>query len=612
MHRKRLIWQLYPSQLLVVLAALLAFTWYGTSSIRSFQLSETAAGLEARAHLVAGSVLVYLGHDDLAGLEAYFREAGKKSTTRLTVIAPDGRVLADSDEDPARMENHNDRPEILAALSGKVVPSLRFSQTLQQNLMYVAIPLEERGKRRGVLRAAIPVTAMDKALAAIYQKNIWGGIAVALLAALVAWFIARRISNPLEQMKLGAERFSRGDFTVRMREEGAEELSTLARALNEMATQLDGRIQTIVSQHSQLQAVFASMVEGVITVDTEERIVEVNQSGAQLLNVDPEKIRGKSILLVIRNTHLQSFVKNALACASPMEGEFSSRMGADGQEKYFYAHGARLQDSQGCITGALIVINDVTKLRKLESIRRDFVANVSHELKTPITSIEGFAETLLDGALDEPESARRFVEIIGKQASRLHAIVEDLLALSRVEQEAKREEIVLQELPIAEVLQAAIHVCSLKAEKENMAISLVCAPTITAGINPALFEQAVVNLLDNAVKYSGKGSEIKVEVEKKAGEVLIRVCDNGVGIASQDISRIFERFYRVDKARSAKLGGTGLGLSIVKHIVQAHHGYVSVESSPGKGSIFTLHLPVAVEDGLPGNENVPDEGMVGD
>ena len=592
MHRKRLFWQLYPSQLLITLAALLAVTWYGTSSIRSFQSSETAASLEARAHLVASPVRSYLGHDDMAGLEAFCREAGKKSMTRLTVIAPDGKVLADSDEEPARMENHKDRPEIVAALAGKIVPSLRFSQTLQQNLMYVAIPLEDEGKRIGVLRAAIPVTAMDQALSTIYQKIIWGCIVAALIAAFVAWFIARRISKPLERMKSGAERFAWGDFAGRVREEGAEELASLARTLNEMAAQLDGRIQIIVRQHSQLQAVFASMVEGVITVDTEERILDVNQSGAQLLNIDPEKIKGKSILLAVRNTRLQNFVKNALACASPMEGEFSSRMGTDGQEKYFYAHGARLQDSQGRITGALIVINDVTNLRRLESIRRDFVANVSHELKTPITSIEGFAETLLDGALDEPEDARRFVEIISKQASRLHAIVEDLLALSRVEQEAKREEIVLQELPIAEILQSAIQICSPRAEEEDMAISLVCASTITAGINPALLEQAVINLLDNAVKYSGKGSAIKVEVEKQQNEVLIRVCDNGVGIASQDIPRIFERFYRVDKARSAKLGGTGLGLSIVKHIVSAHHGRVTVESSPGKGSVFTIHLPL--------------------
>lgn len=593
MRHKRLVWQLYPIQLLLLFAALFSVTWYGISAIHSCYLREMAAGLESRAHLVTIPVLAFIGDNDLVGLEAFCREAGKKSATRLTVITPDGKVLADSDEDPTLMENHNDRPEVIAALGGKVLPAMRFSQTLQENLLYVAIPLQDQGNKKiGTLRAAISVTTMNQTLTAIYKKMIGGGIVVALLTAFVAWFIARRISQPLEQMKLGAERFSMGDFTKRIQENGTEEVASLARALNDMATQLDGRIQTIVQQHSQLQAVFTSMVEGVITVDTEERILDVNRSGAQLLNVDPEKIRGKSILLAMRNTHLQNFVKNALACAQPMEGEFSSRMGTDGKEKYFYANGVRLQDSQGRITGALIVINDVTNLRRLESIRRDFVANVSHELKTPITSIEGFAETLLDGALEEPGDARRFVEIIGKQASRLHAIVEDLLALSRVEQEAKREEIILQELPIAEILKSAIQTCSPRAEKEEMGISLSCATTITARINPALFEQAVVNLLDNAVKYSGKGSSIKVEAETSADEVLIRVCDNGVGIAAKDISRIFERFYRVDKARSAKLGGTGLGLSIVKHIVAAHHGHVAVESGLGKGSIFTIHLPI--------------------
>jgi two-component system phosphate regulon sensor histidine kinase PhoR len=439
---------------------------------------------------------------------------------------------------------------------------------------------------------AVPVTGIDQGLAAVYRNMIWGCLMVAMIAALVAWVVARRISQPLELMKSGVERLSRGDFAVRIRVEGTDEMASLARALNEMAAQLDARIQTIVGQHSQLQAVFASMVEGVITVDTEERILDVNQSGAKLLNVDPEKVRGKSILLAVRNTHLQNFVKNALACGTPLEGEFSSRLGADGKEKYFYAHGARLQDGQGHITGALIVINDVTNIRRLESIRRDFVANVSHELKTPITSIEGFAETLLDGALEEPEDARRFVEIINKQASRLHAIVEDLLALSRVEQEAKREEILLQELPVVDVLQSAILTCKPKAEREGVVTSLVCEQGIMAQMNPALLEQAVINLLDNAIKYSGQGCAIRVEAEKQPGEVLIRVCDNGVGIAKQDVARIFERFYRVDKARSAKLGGTGLGLSIVKHIISAHHGHVSVESSLGKGSTFTIHLPV--------------------
>jgi two-component system phosphate regulon sensor histidine kinase PhoR len=592
MQHRPLIWILFPPQLLITLAVLFAFIWIGISSIRSFQVTETARDIESRAHLAAGSVLAYLAHDDRAGLEAFCREAGRKSATRLTVIAMDGTVLADSDEEPARMENHSDRPEVVAALSGAVVPTMRFSQTLRKKFMYVGIPLEEQGGRKGVLRLAVPVAGIEAQLVAVSRQIIWSCLMVALVAALATWFFARRITRPLEQMKLGVERVASGDFSLRMRVDGAEELAALARAFNDMMAQLDARIQTIVGQHSQLQAVFASMVEGVITVDTEERIIDINQSGARLLNIDPEKVRGKSIVLAVRNTHLQNFVKNALACGAPLEGEFSSRLGADGKEKYFYAHGARLQDGQGHITGALIVINDVTNVRRLESIRRDFVANVSHELKTPITSIEGFAETLLDGALEEPEDARRFVEIINKQASRLHAIVEDLLALSRVEQEAKREEILLRELPVVDVLKSAMQTCNPKAEREGVVTSLICEQGIMAQINPALLEQAVINLLDNAIKYSGKGSAIRVEAEKQPGEVLIRISDNGVGIAKQDVVRIFERFYRVDKARSAKLGGTGLGLSIVKHIVSAHHGHVAVDSSLGKGSTFTIHLPV--------------------
>lgn len=592
MLRKRLFWILFPGQLLITLAVLLAFLWVGTTSIRSYQLNETARDLEARAHLAADFVLACLDGDDLAALESFCREAGRKSATRLTVIAPDGRVLADSDQEPLRMENHGDRPEVRAALSGAPTATVRFSQTLQKRYMYLGIALNGQDGERGVLRLAVPIAGIEGQFTAVLRPILWGCLMVAMAAALVTWLFARRITNPLEQMRLGVERVAAGDFSMRMRVEGVEELAGLARAFNAMTAQLDARIQTIVRQHSQLQAVFASMVEGVITVDTEEKILDINQSGARLLNVDPEKARGKSIILAIRNTHLQNFVKNALACGSPLEGEFSSRLGADGQEKYFYAHGARLQDGQGRITGALIVINDVTNLRRLESIRRDFVANVSHELKTPITSIEGFAETLLDGALDDPEDARRFVEIINKQASRLHAIVEDLLALSRVEQDAKREEIALRELPVIDVLKAAMQTCNPLAEQEGVTTSLVCEQGIVARINPALLEQAVINLVDNAIKYSGRGSAIRVEAEKQAGEVLIRVRDNGVGIAKQDVARIFERFYRVDKARSAKLGGTGLGLSIVKHIVSAHHGHVSVDSSPGQGSTFTIHLPI--------------------
>jgi two-component system phosphate regulon sensor histidine kinase PhoR len=599
MSNHRLIWQIFPSQLGITIAALLAFSWYGASAVHSFYLGKITTDLEERAHLISIPTREFLGRQDMAGLQDFCQRAGENSHTRITIIATDGTVLADSDENPQRMENHKDRPEIIAALSGTVISSLRFSHTLQKNLAYLAIPLYHSPTSSvpaimAVIRTAVTITSLEAALSDLYRKILWGCLLVALFAAFIAWVIARRISQPLEQMRHRATLFAAGDFSERIPKQGAAELINLAQALNEMADQLDERFQTIVNQRNQLRAVFASMVEGVITVDSEERILDINEAGCRLLNLQPEQIKGKSILLTIRNTHLQNFVKHALASPTPIEGEFSSRMGEDGREKFFFAHGARLHNSQGLVTGALIVLNDITTLRRLESVRQDFVANVSHELKTPITSIKGFAETLLDGALDEKETARNFIEIINKQAERLHAIIEDLLALSRIEQDVRHQGIPLQSLPIQELLATAVQSSALKLQQqqEERNITLVCDSALTAAINPPLLEQAIINLLDNALKYSAKGSPITVTGTMNHDEVLIQVEDHGIGIAEPDINRIFERFYRVDKAHSARIGGTGLGLAIVKHIIAAHHGRITVTSNPGQGSVFTLHLPI--------------------
>ena len=590
MHHKRLIWQLYPSQLLITIIALLVAAGYGAYSLRTFQLNQTATGLEARAHLAQESVLALLGKNDLPGLQSFSTAAGKSSATRLTVIAVGGEVLADSDEDPSRMENHGDRPEIIAAFANRPAPSLRFSHTLQEKMMYVAIPLVESNKTRGVLRTAIPVTFIDSALREIFLKIIWGCLIVALVVALVAWFIARRIARPLEEMRRGAERFADGAFTSKLREEGAEEVASLARAMNTMADQLDSRIKTIARQHSQLQAVFSSMVEGVITVDTEERILDINQAGARLLNLAPEKLRGKNALVAVRNLALQRFISQALASAKPIEGEIDLT-DREGQEKYFYAHGTRFQEASEMTSGAIIVINDVTNLRRLENMRRDFVANVSHELKTPITSIEGFAETLLDGALEAPEDARKFVEIIAKQSKRLHAIIEDLLALSRLEQDQEQTALVLAEEKVIHPLRRAIETCGHKAAEKKISLELDAPDDLSASLNSPLLEQAVTNLIVNAIKYSDQGGRVLVRAREREGKkIAIEVQDFGAGVAPQHLPRLFERFYRSDAARSRKLGGTGLGLAIVKHIVQAHGGEVGVTSEVGKGTTFTILL----------------------
>jgi two-component system, OmpR family, phosphate regulon sensor histidine kinase PhoR len=591
MKHTRLVWQLYRSQLLITLLALLGTAWYVTHSLREFQLANTAADLEARARLVEDTVAALIEKGDAAAFRQFCREAGKASSTRLTIIAANGAVLADSDEDPERMENHNDRPEIVAALSGKSVPSLRFSHTLQENMMYVGIPLVSGSKTLGVLRTAIPVTSIDSSLWAILKRILWSCVLVALVVALLALLISRRISRPLEKMRLGAERFAQGDFKQKMREEGSEEIASLAKAMNEMASQLDDRIKTIVRQHKQLAAVFSSMTEGVITVDTDERIIELNRAGGILLEVNPEKVKGKSTLMAIRNTALQLFVTRTLASAGPREGEIDLTS-SEGKARHFLAHGIRLEDAAGAVSGALIVINDVTNLRRLESMRRDFVANASHELKSPITSIAGFAETLLDGAIDEPENARNFVEIISKQAKRLHAVIEDLLVLSRIEQDAERQEIRLQPSPLALPLQTAVQSCAGEAGEKKTTVSLECNEHLIADINPTLMEQALTNLIDNAIKYSPDGSTVSVAAAQAGEKIRITVTDNGPGIPVGEQARIFERFYRVDKARSNAMGSTGLGLAIVKHIVHAHKGEIEVASDPGKGTSFTILLPV--------------------
>jgi len=406
---------------------------------------------------------------------------------------------------------------------------------------------------------------------------------------LLSLVVARRLSHPLEEMKQGAQRFAQGDLRVKVPVPASDELASLAEALNHMAEQLDQRIQTIIRQRQEQEAVLASMVEGVMAVDRRERLITLNQAGARLLGVDPEAARERPIPEVVRNPDLQNFVARALASSQQVDGEIILR--DSGRDRLLQVRGTTLRDLQGTAFGALIVLNDITRLRRLEQARRDFVANVSHELRTPITSIKGFVETLLDGAMQEPDHALNFLKIIARHAERLNEIIDDLLSLSRIEQDSEQGKVALSPGAIKEVLQDAIQVCEERAAAKDIGIDLTCPDDLTARINAPLLLQAVVNLIDNAVKYSPTARPVQVEARLELGEVLILVRDQGPGIAPEHLPRLFERFYRVDPGRSRKVGGTGLGLAIVKHIAQAHGGYVTLQSAPGRGSTFFLHLP---------------------
>ncbi len=330
------------------------------------------------------------------------------------------------------------------------------------------------------------------------------------------------------------------------------------------------------------------MVEGVLAVGTDGRVIAINQAAAEMLGVKPEAVEGRRLEDTVPHRELIEFVSGALKGSEPVEGDIVLRSDA---QKSVQAHGTPLSDAHGKRIGVVIVLNDITRLRQVETMRRDFVANVSHELRTPITSIKGFVETLLDGAMEDPDAARRFLEIVGRQADRLNAIIEDLLLLSTIEEGGEKSRLTLQATSIKDVLGAAAQVCSLAASAKKMTVEIECPDALSAKINAPLVEQALVNLIDNAIKYSEPGSPVSVEANQSDAEVSITVRDQGAGIAPEHLPRIFERFYRVDKARSRKLGGTGLGLAIVKHIAQLHGGTATVESTLGKGSAFTIRIP---------------------
>jgi len=590
MAKKRIFWQLFPSYLLITFTALLIVGGYASDSLREFYYDRTAEDLKARARLIERQIARKIPPFNPPSLNSLSRDLGTKTNTRITIIDLSGKVLGDSHEEPSRMDNHADRPEFRNALQGETGMALRFSNTLEEQMMYLAVPIIREDKLSGVVRTSIPITFIDQALRTIEFKIGGVGLVVALLAAGISLMVSRRISNPLEQMKNSAESIARGEWKEYLSlKTDSVEISALSNALNQMALQLEDRIKTITSQSNESEAVLSSMVEGVLAVDAAENIIRLNKAAGKILEIKPENAEGRPIDEVVRNSHLREFIERTLSGIENVETDLTI---GNKNEIFLQAHGAALKDMQEKSIGAVIVLNDVTRLRRLETVRRDFVANVSHELRTPITSIKGFVETLQQGALENREEAERFLEIMSKQVERLNAIIEDLLSLSRLEQDSGTLEIAMEKTKVLPILESVIRDCENKTLKKNTSIKLNCPNELEVFANPPLLNQAVLNLVDNALKYSEQGGEIKVQALSTETETVIEIQDWGCGIDSAHLPRLFERFYRVDQARSRQLGGTGLGLAIVKHIAQVHGGRVSVNSTLGKGSRFSIHLSI--------------------
>ena len=609
MRQTRLIWQIFLANLLILILTIVCVLWYSRTALHSFYFDELEEDLVARARLSEPVVTGLLKRGEIEELRLYVKNGGRKANTRITVILPDGQVVADSRENPEAMEPHDQRVEIRTALAGDIGKSMRFSTTLRQEMFYLAMPLFTvpdtdsislvKPEVEAVLRLSVTADSIDGALAQMTGKILLGVVVFGLLAALASLFVSRNITRSLEEIKKAAERFSRGEFDEKMTlyrgsEASSMEVASLALAMDKMAAQLNERIETIKSQRNELETVFSSMVEAVIAVDRNERVININTAAAQLFGIERINTRGKLIQEVLRNVNLQQQIKNVIKQGDSIEDEIIHV--DDSGQKCLQSNIVSLKDRRKNILGVLVVLNDVTKVRRLESVRRDFVANVSHELRTPITSIRGYVETLLDGALDNRDDAVKFLDTVLRQAERLNEIIEDLMVLSRIEQGADSGLIEREKGSLCVVLDVAVETCEHNAREKNVVIRLECPDGIELEINPTLIEQALVNLLVNAIKYSKENGEVRVVAEKAREDdvevVKVHVIDNGIGIASNHLPRLFERFYRSDKARSRKEGGTGLGLAIVKHIVLAHNGRVDVTSELGFGSTFTMTLPL--------------------
>lgn len=585
--RRTLFVQIFLPFLAVVLVSVAAVAWQASRVFRQSYFDQVAAELETDARLFALELrggLIEKKHEEV---EALCKRWGEASGKRLTVILPDGKVVGDSMQDPARMDNHGDRPEVRQALAGQLGRSVRHSFTVRDELMYFALPVEENGHVAAVVRTSASVASLQRA---VLRTSLWvavAGAVVALAAGLCSLGLARRIAGPLRQMKAAADRLAKGELEQRLPVPSGVELADLARAMNKMADELRGRIQTVHRHRGELEALLSSMEESVVAVDAGERVLWMNRAAGALFGTDPAAARGRQFQEVVRNSACQRCVARTLT-AGIRTVEEVTLVGTEARHIHVVA--TLLRDEKGTV-GAVMVASDVTELRRLERMRSDFVANVSHELRTPAAAIKGYAETLRDGALDDRESARKFIDVIVRQADRLDALVGDVLSLARIEAPDANAPIVLEPCRLNAAIEGAVNVCMPRATANGIALEVDCSDDVWVLANAPLLEQAIVNLLDNAIKYSETGSPVTVTAIQNADETAVSVRDRGCGISPEHLPRVFERFYRVDKARSRKLGGTGLGLAIVKHIAAAHHGRVTAESTVGEGSCFSIFLP---------------------
>ena len=575
--------RIFTTNLFIISVVVILFLWLFNFYFTSFYYLEKESDLESRAILFSKLLGTYTDFRDV-DLSLICKELKQDTKTRYTVINKNGSVLGDSDENPKSMDNHLSRPEVLDANNGKIGTSIRYSNTVKEKMLYLAI-LQNINGEQIIIRTSVPLNSLKSNISLLTSEIIKSSIYILIATLGISLFISRKIANPLEKMVVNAMAFSKGEFQSRIKPSNTIEINSLAKSLNIMANQLDERIKLITLQKNENDAILASMAEGLVAVDYSNKIIKTNDFFRDLF-----ELKGRAVGLDINNVIIdKKFLK--------FYEDLTNHKNIDNKEvtidniknKTILCSATMLKDQEDNFIGHVIVVNDITKLRNLEKVRQEFVANVSHELKTPITALKGYVETLKD--VDNDEDKNYFLNILDKQTSRMNSIINDLLELSRLEESVDKGDIEIFENNILDLVNDAINECEYAANKKQIKLHINCSSSIIFNLNKRLIQESVVNLIYNAIRYSDNEKIVKVDVKIISNNLHISVKDKGIGIPKNELDHIFKRFYCVDKSHSKATGGTGLGLSIVKHIMNLHSGKVVVESNVGKGSNFTLIIP---------------------
>jgi two-component system phosphate regulon sensor histidine kinase PhoR len=576
-------WRITISFILIILVSMCVLGFYLVDFVRDTQISNLRLQLESEARLVAQASLPVFVSPEQNSLDILAKTTGEEINARVTIIDKDGVVLGDSEHDPETMENHATRPEVIEALAEGVGVSTRYSATLGQQMLYVAVPIVGQGTVVGISRVALPLIEVQNDINRLILIIATSMVITALIAILVTVFVARATTRPIRQLTQAARRIASGELEQNIPVLTIDESGQLAKAFNEMSSSLKDLVAEISAEKSKLTTILSNMADGVIMTDNEGRVLLANRASERMFDFEEKKVIDEHLIEAVRDYEIDRALKSCLETSK----EYTAQLEFGPGKRFLRVIAVPLM-ADG-LTGALLLFQDLTELKGLQTMRREFIGNISHELRTPLAGIKAIIETLQDGAISDRKAAKDFLVRVDSEVDRMMQMVAELTELSRIE--SGRGDLKPEMVNLNSLIEEVIASFKPQADRKSMALSAELyadLPLINA--DRGRIYQVITNLVHNAIKFTSSGGAVLISTEVSENSVLVKVSDTGVGISREDLPRIFERFYKADRARSGE--GAGLGLAIAKHVVQAHGGNIWVESEEGKGSTFFFNLPL--------------------